>query len=74
MVQEIRISVPQLRNVVTSSQVRNFFIKKGYTVCNITPVSITNSWFAILSKNKEYVIAKVYTRNNEIEKFEVSVM
>jgi hypothetical protein len=74
MIQEIRTELQQLRSIVTSSQVKNFFIQKGYAVCNITPISNTSSWFAILTKNKEYVIATVYTKDKEIERFEESVM
>jgi hypothetical protein len=59
---------------VTIRQVKHFFISKGYTVCNITPINNSRKWFAILMKNKEYIIATAFANEYEIEGFEESIM
>jgi len=74
MIAEIRTEARNLVGAVSSRQVKNFFTAKGYTVCNITPITNSSKWFAILVKNREYIIATVFTSKNRIERFEESVM
>lgn len=59
---------------VTSNQVYRFFETKGYTVCNVTPISNSTNWFAVLSDKKNFIIATVYTQGKEIERIEKSVL
>ena len=57
-----------------SRKIKSFFVSKGYSVCNVTPISQTTNWFAILIKNKEFVLATVFTNGTDIERYEASVM
>ncbi len=57
-----------------SIKIKTFLASKGYTICNVTPLSCTNNWFAVLIKNKEFVLATVYTNGTDIERYEASVM
>ena len=57
-----------------SRKIKSFFVSRGYSVCNVTPISHTSNWFAILIKNKEFVLATVFTNGTDIERYEASVM
>ena len=64
----------QMSTSVTSREVKHYFVSKGYTVCNVTPISNSRKWFAILIKNKEYITATVFANGSEIERFEEAIM
>lgn len=74
MIAEIRTEAQGIVSAVTSKQVKKFFTSQGYAVCNISPITNSSKWFAILVKNREYIIATVFTDKNVIERFEESVM
>ena len=59
---------------VTERKVYSFFKRKGYTVCNATPFQNSDNWFAVLTKNREFIIATVFTKDNEVERYEESVI
>lgn len=59
---------------VSERKVYSFFKQRGYTVCNATPFQDSHNWFAILTKNKEFIIATVFTKGIEIERYEESVI
>lgn len=59
---------------VSERKIYSFFKQKGYTVCNATPFQDSHNWFAVLTKNKEFIIATVFTKGNEIEYYEESVI
>lgn len=73
-IQEINSELTVSESTVTSDQVRHFFNKKGYKVCNVIQLNYTNMWLAILIKNKEFWQATVFTTGKNIERFEESVM
>ena len=74
MIEEVITELQEFRSTVTSSEVKSFLIQRGYAICNITSIANTGSWFAILTKNKEYLIATVHTNDNKIERLEESVL
>ena len=59
---------------VSERKVYSFFKQRGYTVCNATPFQNSHNWFAVLTKNKEFIIATVFTKGSEIERYEESVI
>lgn len=59
---------------ITSNKVKRFFVDKGYSVCNITPITNSSNFFAILIKNKNFVIATVFTTGKNIDRYDASVM
>ncbi|CAN5383505.1 hypothetical protein BH10BAC1_BH10BAC1_21290 [soil metagenome] len=71
---ELRAELRNSSGRVTSINVKTFFASKGYKVCNVTPISHSNNWFAILIRNKEFVIATLFTNGIDIERYESSVM
>ena len=61
-------------STVTAKQLRSYLAGRGYSICNITPITNSTKWFAILTKNKEYIIATVFTGQNGVERIEESLM
>ena len=73
-INEIREESLRALGSPASRKIKSFFVSKGYSVCNVTPLTHTNNWFAILIKNKEFVLATVFTNGTDIERYEASVM
>ncbi len=71
---QAQVQAHHMPTTMTAQKVKRFFVAKGYTVCNITPISNSRKWFAILIKNHEYIIATVFTSENGIESIEESIM
>ncbi len=62
------------RSVITSKQVKQYFIAKGYSICNVIPITNSRKWFAVLVKNREYIQATVFTNDQGIERIEESIL
>jgi hypothetical protein len=61
-------------STVTAKQLKSYLVSKGYGICNVTPITNSKKWFAILTKNKEYIIGTIFTGDNGIERVEESLM
>ncbi|MGZ4118036.1 MAG: hypothetical protein ACXVPY_11160, partial [Bacteroidia bacterium] len=55
-------------STVTAKQLKSYLVSKGYGICNITPITNSRQWFAILTKNKEYIIGTIFTSDKGIER------
>jgi hypothetical protein len=71
------MDVIQEEKVVSSlsaKQLRSYLVARGYGICNITPISDSKKWFAILTKNKEYIIGTIFTGEQGVERIEEKLM
>ena len=74
MITTIQAPSETIVSSITANQLKSYLVSKGYAICNVTPITNSKKWFAILTKNKEYVIATVYTGEQGVEKIEESLM
>ena len=62
------IQTEKIVSSVSALQLGAYLKKKGYGICNVTPITDTKQWFAILTKNNEYIIGTVFTGEQGVEK------
>ena len=74
MASEVQVETQSVVSSVTALQLKRYLISKGYGICNITPITNSKKWFAILTKNKEYIIGTIFTGDQGIERVEESLM
>ncbi len=74
MITTIQSPAQKIVSSMTAGQLKSYLVSKGYSICNVTPITNSKKWLAILTKNKEYVIATVYTGEKGVEKIEESLM
>lgn len=71
------VSDNKVSNVIrqtTYKQVYNFFKKKGYVICSVTPLANSENWFAVLTNKKDFILATLFVQGKEIEGYEAKVM
>jgi hypothetical protein len=74
MINTIQPETQNVTSTVTAKQLRHYLIAKGYGICNITPITNSKKWLAILTKNREYIIGTIFTSEHGVEKIEESLM
>ena len=74
---ESNMSNTEVSNVIrqtTYKQVYNFFKKKGYVICSVTPLANSENWFAVLTNKKDFILATLFVQGKNIEGYEAKVM
>jgi len=57
-----------------SKNIKRFLKSKGYSVCNVKKMTDSNKWMAVITKNKNFIVATISAKGEHIAGYELSVL
>ena len=74
MVNTIQPGTENFVSSLSAMQLRAYLKSKDFVICSVTQITNSGKWFAILTKNEQFIIGTIFTGKTGVERIEESLM